>query len=92
MSTPHTCPVCEGKGTLDPFDLGEPKECPACKGTCVVWEGVPVNDAPVVPLWPWYPPHPYWEPPWPGYPLFTYRYTTAGTEPLNVPVIAVHAS
>lgn len=48
MSTPHKCPVCEGEGTVA-RGCGVKEECPACKGSCIVWEDG-VVDAPVVPL------------------------------------------
>lgn len=39
--TPHTCPVCVGRGTVPP--VGDqtstvPVMCPACLGACVLWE------------------------------------------------------
>lgn len=42
MTTPHTCPVCMGRGTVPNTDAltnttAEPI-CPACHGACVLWE------------------------------------------------------
>ena len=49
MAIPHKCPVCEGAGTTTkpPYVAGDQETwyasdcrfpCPACKGTCIVWE------------------------------------------------------
>lgn len=46
MSTPHTCPVCMGRGTvpqtgtLTTTTTAE-DTCPACHGACVLWEPAP---------------------------------------------------
>lgn len=32
---PHVCPVCTGKGVV--VDVEESRDCPACKGACVLW-------------------------------------------------------
>lgn len=49
MSTPHTCPVCNGRGKIDTTPVTATAvnycTCPACNGTCVVWE--PMLDADV---------------------------------------------
>ena len=73
MSTPHKCPVCEGSGLEDKrgdFSKAIRDNCPACKGTCVVWS----SDEPVryvfelpepIPLPPSWPVSyvPWWQPP-----------------------------
>lgn len=35
-ASPHTCPVCRGKGrNMNDY---EPASCSACQGTCIVWQ------------------------------------------------------
>lgn len=53
MTTPHTCPVCMGRGAVPPQPIGATMgndmtvetpphtECPACNGACVLWEPMP---------------------------------------------------
>ena len=44
--TPHQCPVCVGEGEVPDYPNSHSfttyvvklKECPACKGACVLWE------------------------------------------------------
>ena len=49
---PHRCPVCDGEGKVSLDPNGPP--CPACHGTCVVWEpdagivSVPLSDDPAL--------------------------------------------
>jgi len=52
--TPHKCPVCDGSGKR------KRKECPACKGQCVLWSmdkpiyvPTPVFQSPYVYPSPW---------------------------------------
>ena len=56
MSTPHTCPVCNGTGKNS---CGS--ECPACKGTCIVWDHNHICPYPVpyIPRYPYYDEWPY---------------------------------
>ena len=38
---PHVCPVCTGSGDVDDTQQADTalraKQCPACKGACVLW-------------------------------------------------------
>lgn len=72
MSTPHKCPVCEGRGFHSNDDLrpvDEPAlKCHACNGKGVVWSpDVPwVPYEPMIPMVPWVAPAqpwPWWQPP-----------------------------
>ena len=38
MSTPHTCPRCEGEGKIVDQRTRDWKDCPVCHSKGVVWE------------------------------------------------------
>ena len=36
--TPHKCPVCDGRGVVFKSDAATKEVCPACSGSCILWE------------------------------------------------------